>query len=177
MTLAQASSAILVAVALTSLPVPAAAFELSAGVGVGGVLTGNVRRLAVSPHAGISWRTDGGLLFAVHDVLSILPPIGGNGAGFDNRLSVAVGYATESFDFSAGPSVSLYYLPLCGPVVCGRTLGLSPGATAQVQLFFAGPLGLSANAAVGWVGGTSFWLPGGVSATVIAGPVLRWSTK
>ncbi|MEO7330655.1 MAG: hypothetical protein ABI193_18920, partial [Minicystis sp.] len=147
------------------------------GVGAGGILTGNVRRVAVSPHAGISWRTDGGFLFAVHDVLSILPPIGGNGTGVDNRISLALGYASESFDLSAGPSLSFYYLPLCATSYCGRVVGLSPGAALQVHGYFAGPLGLSLSAAVSWVGGASFLLPGGVSATVIAGPVLRWSTK
>ena len=65
---------------------PAAAFELSGGMSLGGFLVGTVPRLAVSPHAGISWRMKGEILFAVHDLCSILPPIYKDGFGVYNKI-------------------------------------------------------------------------------------------
>jgi hypothetical protein len=141
------------------------------------MLVGTVPRLMVSPHAGISWRTEGGFLFALRGLIGILPPINGRGAGIDNQISVAIGYASEKINFSAGPSLSVYYMPVCDAALCGRVIGLSPGGHLQADMYFAGPLGVSASANVVWTGGTSLVLHGGVAATVIAGPILRWSSK
>ena len=167
----------LLTLALLLAPAPAEAFELSAGVSVGGILAGATPRFALSPNVGLSLRTEAGFLFSAHDVLSILVPINGAGAGFDNRLSAAVGYATENSAFSIGPSLSVYFMPVCRGSLCGRVLGLSPGAQAQAEVYLAGPFGLSVSAGVGWVTGGSLSLRGGVVGMVIAGPVLRWSSR
>ena len=44
---------------------PARAFEINGGVSLGGILAGTVPHFAVSLHAGVSWRLESGLLFAV----------------------------------------------------------------------------------------------------------------
>jgi hypothetical protein len=162
---------------LVAVPMPSGAVELSGGVGLGGILAGTVPRLAVSPNAGVSWRMKSGFLFAVHDLFSILPPINKDGAGVDNQTSVAIGYASEKSNFSVGPSLSIYSMPACGVTWCGRVVGLSPGGHGQANVYFAGPWGVSVSANVGWVGGRSLVLPGGVAAMIVAGPVFRWSAK
>ena len=144
---------------------------------MGGIQAGTVPRLAVSPHAGLSWRMESGFMLAVHDLLSILPSINRDGPGIDNQTSFAVGYAWENGNLSAGPSLSIYSMSACGATLCGRVAGLSPGGHGQVNVYFAGPWGVSVSANVGWVGGRSFVLPGGVAAMVVAGPVFRWSSK
>jgi hypothetical protein len=159
-------------------PMPAGAFELSGGVSLGGFLAGTIPRLAVSPHGGISWRMKSDLIFEVHDLCGILPPINDDGIGVYNKTSVAIGYASEKTNFSAGPSLSIYSMPACSPTLwCGRVVGVAPGGHAQTDVYFAGPLGVSVSANVDWVGGRSLLLPGGVAVMVVAGPVLRWSAK
>jgi hypothetical protein len=162
---------------LVLLPVPARAFELSGGVSLGGLLAGTVPYFPVSPHAGLAWRIQSGVLFTVHDLCSILPPINKAGTGAYNQTSVAIGYTWEKGNFSAGPSLSLYSMPACGVTLCGRIAGVAPGAHAQTNVYVAGPLGVSVSANVDWVGGRSLVLPGGVAAMVVAGPVLRWSAQ
>lgn len=162
---------------IVAAPSPAEAFELSGGVGLGGILAGTEPRLAVSPHAGISWRMESGLLIAAHDLFSILPATNSDGVGVHNQTSVAFGYASENGNFSVGPSLSVYSMPACGITLCGRVVGLSPGGHAQTNVYFAGRLGVSVSANIGWVGGRSLVLPGGVAAMIVAGPVLRWSAK
>ncbi|WP_438032945.1 hypothetical protein [Sorangium sp. So ce204] len=56
-------------------PTQADASELSAGISFGGIQAGTVTRLAVSPHAGISWRINGDIILNVHDLLSVIPPV------------------------------------------------------------------------------------------------------
>jgi hypothetical protein len=170
-------AALLVLVIVVVVPMPAAAFELSGGVSVGGILAGTVPHLAVSPHAGILWSTESSFLFAIHDLLSILPSTSKDGAGVYNQTSIAIGYAAEKINFSVGPSLSIYSMPACGATLCGRVAGLSPGAHVQVNLYLAEPLGLSVSANVDWVGGSSLVLPGGVAAMVVAGPVFRLSSR
>lgn len=162
---------------LIAVPMTAEAFEVSGGVSLGGIVAGTVPRLAVSPHASLAWRMESGFLLAAHDLLSILPSINKDGAGVSNQTSVALGYAWEKGDFSVGPSLSIYSMPACGATLCGRVAGLSPGGHGQATVYFAGPWGVSLSANVGWVGGRSSVLPGGVAAMVVVGPVLRWSSK
>ncbi len=164
-------------VALTIAPASAEAFELSGGISLGGILAGTVPRLSLSPHAGVSWRAESGFLFAAQDLCSILPPIRGDAAGVYNQTSVAIGYASESGNFSAGPSLSVYSMPVCDAAYCGRVVGLSPGGHAQADVYFADPLGVSVDAGVAWLGGRSLLLPGGFSVMVVVGPVLRWRSK
>lgn len=157
---------------------PARAFEVSGGVSLGGILAGTVPHLAVSPHVGLAWRIQSGVLFTVHELCSILPPINKAGAGIYNHTSVAIGYTWEKGNFSAGPSLSLYSMPACGNTLCGGpVVGVAPGVHAQTNVYVVGPLGVSVSANVDWVGGRSLVLPGGVAAMVVAGPVLRWSAQ
>lgn len=78
-------SLLLCAIALVALPSPAEAFELSGGVSLGGILAGTEPRLAVSPHAGISWRMESGFLVAAHDLFSILPATNRDGSASTTR--------------------------------------------------------------------------------------------
>jgi hypothetical protein len=158
---------------------PAGAFEVSGGVGLGGFLAGGtLPRLAVTPHVGISWRRESGFLFVVHDLFSILAPINKAGLGVYNKTSITFGYAWEKVNVSAGPSLSIYSMPACGvTLLCGRVAGVALGGHAQADVYFAGPLGVSVSANVDWIGGRSRVVSDGVAAMVVAGPVLRWSAK
>jgi hypothetical protein len=169
--------AVLCVLVLVGVPMPAGAFEVSGGLSLGGILAGTVPHFAVSPHAGLAWRIRSDVMFTVHDLCSILPPINRAGAGVYNQTSFAIGYTWEKGNFSAGPSLSLYSMTACGVTLCGPVVGVAPGAHAQTNMYVAGPLGVSVSANVAWVGGRSLVLPGGVAAMVVAGPVLRWSAK
>jgi hypothetical protein len=160
-------------------PMPAEAFELSGGVSLGGFLAGGtVPRLAVTPHVGLSWRRESGFLFVVHDLFSILAPINKAGIGVYNKTSVAIGYASEKVNASAGPSFSIYSMSACSvTLLCGPVVGVALGGHAQADVYFAGPLGVSVSGNVDWLGGRSRVLPSSVAAMVVAGPVLRWSAK
>jgi hypothetical protein len=158
-------------------PAPAAAFELSGGVSLGGVLAGTKSRFAASPHAGISWRMGSGWLFAIHEMFSILPAINQHGVGVHNQTSASLGYAFEKGQLSLGPSLSFYSIPACNSAVCARVAGFSPGVYAQANAYFAERLGVSVSGNVDWIAGSGGALLGGVVAMVVAGPILRWSTK
>jgi hypothetical protein len=162
---------------LVGVPMPAWAFEVSGGLSLGGILAGTVPHFAVSPHAGLAWRLRSDVLFTVHDLCSILPPINRAGAGVYNQTSVAIGYTWEKGNFSAGPSLSLYSMTACGVTLCGPVVGVSPGVHVQTNVYLTELLGVSVSANVDWVSGSSLVLPGGVAAMVVAGPVLRWSAK
>lgn len=159
---------------LVVVPQPAGAFEVSGGVNTGWIFAGTNPHLVLGPHAGLSWRLESGLLLAVHDLLGILPPINEGGVGVYNQTSVAVGYASKNVNFSLGPSLSIYSMPACHKTLCGQVVGVAPSGHAQVNLYFAGSLGVSVRANVDWIGGRSLVLPGGAAAMVVAGPVLRW---
>ncbi|XXT17258.1 hypothetical protein WME94_44235 [Sorangium sp. So ce429] len=138
---------------------------------------GTAARLAVGPHAGISWHITREVLFKVHDLCSVVPPIQIGGAGVYNHTSVAVGYAWKDGDLSAGPSAAIYFMPACGNALCGRVAGMAVGGHAQTNVYVTGPLGVSVSANVDWVDGSSLVPPGHLSVLVVAGPVLRWSVK
>lgn len=167
----------LCACSMMVVPVSAEAFEISGGVNLGGILMGTEPRLAVSPQARIGWRAEGGFLFAVHDAFSIVPATNRLAVGVYNETSIAFGIASDNANFSVGPSLAVYSMPACGATLCGRVVGLAPGGHVGLSVYFAGPLGVSVNASVSWVGGDSLVLPGGVAAMIVAGPVLRWGGK
>ncbi|WP_437324466.1 hypothetical protein [Sorangium sp. So ce381] len=173
----QSASSAVFALLLSVVPTQADASELSAGISFGGIQAGTVTHLAVSPHAGISWRINGNILFNVHDLLSVVPPIQIGGAGVYNSTIAALGYGWKNGDFSAGPSVAIYFMPACGSSLCGHVAGMAVGAHAQTNAYVAGPLGVSVSVNVDWVGGSSLVLPGYVSVLVVVGPVLRWSIR
>jgi hypothetical protein len=158
-------------------PTPAQALEISGGVSVGGILLGPDPRLAVTPHASLSWGLASGFAFSVHDHLNILPAVNKLGVGVHNQTSVNVGYAWKAGNFSIGPSLSVYSMPACSAALCGRVVGVGPGGHAQMSVYFAGPVGVSVSANLVWIGGASLVLPGSVAAMVVAGPVFRWSPK
>ena len=91
---------------LLVVPTPAEAFEVNGGVTLGGVVAGSKPLLAVTPQAGILWRTESRFLFAVHEMFSILPATNKHGVGVYNRTSAVLGYAAENMNVSAGPSTS-----------------------------------------------------------------------
>ncbi|HTE19598.1 MAG TPA: hypothetical protein VK689_14615 [Armatimonadota bacterium] len=170
--------AALVLVLILIMPISAGAFELTGGVSGGVLQAGAVPRVAVTPHAGISWRRDSGLLFAANDLFNILAPINKAGLGVYNKTSITVGYAWKDSNVRVGPSLSIYSMPACGATfLCGRVVGVAPGGHAQAEVYFAGPLGVSVSADVDWIGGNSAVLPSGVAAMVVAGPVLRWRSE
>lgn len=167
----------LVLCSLLGVPAPAQALELSTGVSAGGFLAGTVPHIAVSPHVRLSLRKDSGLMFAAQGMLSVLLPNNGDGVGVYGQTTAVVGYAAETRDFSVGPSLSIYTMPACGAKLCGRVVGVAPGGHAQVNAYLFGPLGVSVNADVDWLGGKSLVLAGGVATMVVVGPVLRWATR
>ncbi|WP_437665647.1 hypothetical protein [Sorangium sp. So ce1182] len=173
----QISSSAVFALLLSVVPTQADASELSAGIGFGGIQAGTVTHLAVSPHAGISWRINGNILLNVHDLLSVVPPIQIGGAGVYNSTIVALGYGWKNVDLSAGPSVAIYFMPACGSTLCGHVAGMAAGVHAQTNAYIAGALGVSVSANVDWIGGSSLVIPGYVSVLVVVGPVLRWSVE
>ncbi|WP_438022401.1 hypothetical protein [Sorangium sp. So ce233] len=170
-------SATVLALVLSIVPMQADASELNAGINFGWLQAGTATRLAVSPHAGISWRIKNDLLFGIRDLFSVVPPIQIGGTGVYNSTIVALGYSWENGDLSAGPSVAVYFMPACGRALCGHVAGVAAGAHTQANAYVAGPLGVSASANVDWNGGSSLVLPGYVSVLVVAGPVLRWSVR
>lgn len=162
--------------ALVVAPNAAQAFEISGGVNVGGILTGTDPRLAVSPHAGVTWQF-GSVALSVRDHLSLLPAVNKLGVGVYNQTSLDVGYAWEAGDLSLGPSLSIYSMPACSAVLCGRVVGVGPGGHAQMDVYLAGPVGVSVSANLDWIGGASLVLSDSVAAMVVAGPIFRWGPK
>lgn len=126
-------SATLLAFVLSVVPMQADASELNAGINFGWLQAGTATRLAVSPHAGISWRIKNDLLLGLRDLLSVVPPIQIGGAGIYNSIILAVGYSWENGDLSAGPSVAVYFMPACGRALCGHVAGVAAGAHAQAN--------------------------------------------
>lgn len=95
---------------IVAAPHPARAIEVSGGVGVGAVVTSNLRRLAISPHVAVSWRMSDGFSIAIHERLNVTTSKK-SGAGLYNQLSGAIGYAWDQVSFSVGPAFSIYSLP------------------------------------------------------------------
>lgn len=157
-------------------PTSAQALEFSGGVSVGGMLIGPDPRLAVSPHAAVSWQF-GSASLSVDDHLNLLPAVNRLGVGVYNQTSASIGYAWKAGKLSIGPSLAIYSMPACSAALalCGRVLGVGPGGHAQIDVYFAGPLGVSVSANLDWIGGVSLLLPGSVAVMAVAGPILRWS--
>ncbi len=162
---------------LVIVPSIAEAYDLSVGVGVGGILAGAKPRLGVSPHVAITWSKESGFLFAVHETPSILPAINEHGPGVYNQLAAVLGYGGKDVSLTVGPALSIYSMPACNATICSRVTGFSVGGHAQLEAYFVGRFGISVSLGAEWVGGDSVVLSGSVAATVVAGPVLRWSVK
>lgn len=158
-----------------SVTTSANALELSGGVSAGGLLVGGTPRLAVSPHAGVSWRTEGGFLLLVQDALRVIPAVDRHGVGVYNQTTGALGYAWKAGRFSVGPSLSVFTMPMCGVGWCAPTAGMAAGGQARVDFFFAGSLGVSATLSFEWL--NTPVVPGGVAAIAAVGPVLKWGDR
>jgi hypothetical protein len=175
--MARKSISLGLAILCIAAPVPAAAFELTGGVSVGGVLAGIQPRLAVSPHIGFVWHARSGFLLVARDMCSIVPAVDRHGAGVYERASLDVGYGSESFFFDIGPSLSAFYAPACISNRCDRLNGISPGGHVELSAYLAGPLGVAVSVDVNYLVGDLGALYGSVAAAAVAGPVLRWSAK
>ncbi len=158
------------AVVLAVVPTPAEAFELSGGVSVGGIQIGIEPHLAVSPFAGVLWRTDGGFLFEAHNMFSI---VAGPRVGVYNRTAASLGYGWKTGKLSFGPSLSVLSVPVCAGRICDRVVGAAPGGHLQIDWFFVGPLGVSASGNVDWLSAGSRVVAEGPVVMLTAGPVLR----
>ena len=172
----RAAWAFLLLVAVPLVPKTAEAFDLSAGVDVGGVLVGTRPRLAIRPNIGIAWRTEACLLLALSDAADLLPATDAHGIGVYNHTSVRLGYGWPNGRFSVGPALAIYSTPACGQRWCGRLTGLSPGGVVQLDYFFSEWLGVSASATVDWLTGSDV-LPAGAAASVFVGPLVKWSSQ
>lgn len=170
--------AVMSALVLVAARRPVGAVEVSGGVSLGGILAGAVPRLAVSPHAGVSWRAESGFFFEARNQCSVLLAPGTRGdVGVYDQTTATLGYATERSAFGAGPSLSIYSMTACGASLCGRLAGVAPGGHVRASVYFADPLGVTASLGVDWVGGSSRVLPGGMTVMFVAGPVLRWRSR
>jgi hypothetical protein len=150
------------------------AFELNAGVSVGGMVSTGAPRMTLSPHFAVAWQAESGLRLSLHDLFSVLLPIGGAKPGIYNQISGSIGYAWERVNVSAGPSCSVYFIPTCYGGWCGRVVGIAPGGHLHGSAAIAGPLGMWARVNVDWLNGRSLVLPSGPAAMVVAGPLIRW---
>lgn len=110
-------------------------------------------------------------------ICSIMPAINDHGPGVYAQIAAVIGYGWKDGSFTVGPSLAGYDMPACNEQGCLRIWGISPGALAQLSVYLAGPLGLSASASVNWFDQNNAVLPGGVMATLVAGPVLRWGAQ
>lgn len=173
---AHRAGALLLPVAVYLSPADARAFDLNFGISAGGILAGVNPRLAISPHASISWTLDGGLTLSAGNMLSVIPPFRGP-VGVYDATNASVGYAIKDARFMLGPSLTIYSIPACGARVCGPVIGIAPGGRAQADYYLTGPLGVSITASVDWIGGSSLVLPGGIAGMVVAGPIFRVTSK
>jgi hypothetical protein len=166
----------LCALLLVAISARAEAFDRSAGVGVGGIVVGTVPYLAVSPHGTIAWPLSGGFFVAGHGMASLLLD-GNRNLGLYAPISVGLTYEWGNRTFSLGPSLAVFYLPACGIKYCARTTGVAPGAHAQVEVYFFGPLGVSVTGNVDWIMGDRSVLAGEVVGMLVGGLVLRWGRE
>ena len=162
---------LLFACMLIGVPAPAEALEFSGGVSVGGIQIGTEAKLAVSPFIGLLWRKKRDFRLEVHNMFSVLP---GVPVGFYDRTAVTLGYASKTSNLSLGPSLSIYWMGVCGAVWCDRVAGIAPGGHAQTDWYFAGPLGVSVSANLDWAGGRSQFLPSILVVMATAGPIWRF---
>ncbi len=164
---------------LIGVSLPAEAFEVNGGISVGGVMAGTAPHLAVTAHASISWRSGGGFSWGVREMISVLPPTRKDGAGVYEQTAGMIGYTSRAFAFSAGPSLSILYVPACGATLCGRLAAITPlGGHVQASWYFSERVGISAHATLDWIRGRSMVLPqNGLTTMVVAGLVYRWSQE
>src|SRR5262245_49988390 len=153
--------------------------ELSGATGLGVLAAGiTPARFALSPSVSLSVRGKR-QFFVARDTLSFLGATGGR-FGIENETTVGGGLFWERVNVSAGLSLAEYSLPICGPRLCGQMHGLSPGASARLDLFtpyLSGGLGVSIDCVGAWIMGRASAVWSGVSVRCSAGPILRFTTR
>lgn len=163
------TSPLIAACGLLSSAAPAS--EAHVGVRVGAIQIGVDPRLAVSPFASLLGHTQGGFLAELSNSFTVSP---GNTWGVYNRVAAALGYGWSTGYLSVGPALSFYSMPACNFIICDRVNGVAVGGHAVLAYFFAGPLGLSVDGSLDYVGGKSRVLPGGPVVMGTAGLVLKF---
>jgi hypothetical protein len=153
--------------------------ELCGGTGFGLLAAGvTLGRFAISPSASLSVRGERGF-FVVRDAVSFLGATGGR-FGIINETTAGGGLFWESVNVDAGLSLVEYSLPICGPRLCGQMRGISPGASARLDLFgpyLSGGLGASVDCAGLWITGRASPVWSGVSVRCSAGPIFRFTSR
>jgi hypothetical protein len=152
--------------------------ELSGATGLGVLAAGiTPGRFAISPSASFSVRVARGF-FVARDTISFLGAAGGR-FGINNETTVGGGLFWESVNVSAGLSLAEYSLPICGPRLCGQMHGISPGASARLDIFgpfLSGGLSVSVDCAGAWITGLASPVWSGVSVRCSGGPILRFTS-
>src|SRR5262249_55720586 len=119
--------------------------ELSGSVGFGVLAAGiTPGRFAVSPSGSLSVRGERAF-FVARDAVSFVGATGGR-FGINNETTLGGGLFWERVNASAGLSLAVLSLPICGPRLCGQMRGLVPGASVRLDIFgpyLSGGLGVS----------------------------------
>jgi hypothetical protein len=115
----------------------------------------------------------------VRNELGILPPaLGGRDTNVSvhNRTALLFGVATARVTGSLGPTLTIYSMSACSPVLCAWTAGAAVGAEAQISVWttewLGGTMGIQASAYVGYYNGSAV-LHNTVIGQFSAGPVFR----
>jgi hypothetical protein len=152
--------------------------ELSGATGFGVLVAGITSgRFAISPSASLSVRGARGF-FVARDTVSFLGATGGR-FGINNETTLGGGLFWERVNVSAGLSLAVFSLPICGPRLCGQMHGIVPGGSVRLDLFgpfLSGGLGVSIDCAAAWITGRASPIWSGVSVRCSAGPLLRFTT-
>jgi hypothetical protein len=160
------------AVALVLVPLRSSAFGVDTGLGLGAVQVGTAGYFSVSPHVGLTLGGPHGPVLTFQNVLMLMPT--GRDVGIQNQIVIGAGYEGKRFTVTAGALMVMYRIPTCGPELCGVVMGIGPGGFARLDVLMTDSLGLSARGTMAWYGGQSRVLPGELSWSLAAGPVLRW---
>ncbi|MFO0591870.1 MAG: hypothetical protein U0441_30260 [Polyangiaceae bacterium] len=153
-------------------PTSAGAFELGFGLSAGGLAMGSIPRFSIAPHVALALQAPSGVRLAFHELLGIVPHP--RGAGIYSQTAAEIGYRWEKFDLNIGPSLAIYAMPVCKPDICRHVEGVAPGVHLQGNVEIWGPVGLSVWGAMDFHLGDSSMLSGKFTATLLAGPFLRW---
>lgn len=160
---------------LAAFPRSAGALEIAGTASFGGFQVGTTTRFAVAPGMSMRFGDAEGLNLSVQNSLVLFP--GPGPFGFSNQASIGVGYARKTFDVDLSASLSGYWMTVCGNTLCGRVVGVAPGVRMRISYFpfeTTEWFGAALTGDVGWYGGDSLVLPGGLAATLVAGPAIRW---
>jgi hypothetical protein len=153
--------------------------EISGALGLGALVVGATSgRFAIDPSLGISVRGERGF-FVARETVSFLGANGGR-FGIDSETTAGGGLFWEQVSVSAGLSLVGYFLPICGPRLCGQVRGVAPGASLRADVFspyLARGLGISLDCAGAWITGSAAPVWSGVSVRCTAGPILRFTSR